>query len=245
MSLNFRGLFLALFLIGVGTSLHAQERLCPDGKRSYFGVCPDDGNESRPLDKKIPAKLPPCPSNQWFREWHMCHTREELGGGLVIDADFMNGAIHDPSAPAAPPVAYTLIDKFVYPLDIGALSLDGASIFINFAELVKEGNKRKFKLLVNFDKKHPFMLSKRIGVDSVAVPLQVQCRFRTFTAEGEVVGFMGAMGQGYPLVLGTNPSGASEVFKEADILKTATENGDSAMQMSRVVGNVLNTVCKP
>lgn len=174
----------------------------------------------------------------------MCHTREDLGDGLVIDADFMNGTVYVPSAPAAPNVPYTLIDKFTYPLDMGAVSLEGASVFINLAELVREGTRRKFKLLVNFDKKHPLMLSKRIGVDSISVPLLVQCRARTFTSEGDIVGFMGAMGKGYSLVLGSNPSGASDVLKEADILKTAAENGDSAMQMSRVVSNVLNSVCK-
>jgi len=34
---------------GGGGGAIAQERLCPDGKRAYFGVCPNDGNNSRPL----------------------------------------------------------------------------------------------------------------------------------------------------------------------------------------------------
>ena len=58
MPLNFLGLFLAIFFICVGTGLQAQERLCPDGKRSYFGVCPDDGNNSRPLPAPEPQPLP-------------------------------------------------------------------------------------------------------------------------------------------------------------------------------------------
>jgi uncharacterized caspase-like protein len=38
-----------LLLWVISFQAHGQERLCPDGKRSYFGVCPDDGNQSRPL----------------------------------------------------------------------------------------------------------------------------------------------------------------------------------------------------
>ena len=34
--------------------LSAEERVCSDGKRAYFGVCPDDGNNSRPLQ---PTKI--------------------------------------------------------------------------------------------------------------------------------------------------------------------------------------------
>ena len=32
----------------LGGGAIAQERICPDGKRAYFGVCPDDANSSRP-----------------------------------------------------------------------------------------------------------------------------------------------------------------------------------------------------
>ena len=43
----------------------AQERLCPDGKRAYFGVCPSDGNNSRPLPPTpnvVPDPRPVIPS---------------------------------------------------------------------------------------------------------------------------------------------------------------------------------------
>jgi len=122
----------------------AQEALCLDGKRSYFGVCPEDGNNSRPLEIKPAQKFPACPSNQWFRQWHMCHARKDLGGGLVIDADFVNGAVYDPTIPTLQASAYTFIDKFKKDLEIGALNLSGASVFVNFSELIKEGNRRKF-----------------------------------------------------------------------------------------------------
>jgi len=48
-----------------GASLHvsAQERICPDGKRSYFGVCPEDGNNSRPLQPTVTPTVPtPAPT---------------------------------------------------------------------------------------------------------------------------------------------------------------------------------------
>jgi len=46
------GLLLAFTVIvwfGVGCDAVAQERICADGKRAYLGVCPDQGNNSRPL----------------------------------------------------------------------------------------------------------------------------------------------------------------------------------------------------
>lgn len=44
-----------------------QERICPDGKRSYFGVCPDEGNNSRPIQNNEPVQTPsrvPAPTVQ-------------------------------------------------------------------------------------------------------------------------------------------------------------------------------------
>ena len=41
--------------------LQAQERTCLDGKRSYFGVCPDDLNNSRPLQPVAPTLPNPPP----------------------------------------------------------------------------------------------------------------------------------------------------------------------------------------
>jgi hypothetical protein len=247
MTVNFLGFIVSLVILffGIGVDALAQERLCPDGKRSYFGVCPDESNNSRPPDIKPPQKFPPCPSNQWFREWHMCHAREDLGGGLVIDADFVNGAVYDPSMPTVQPGTYTFIDKFNEELDEGPLRLGGASVFVNFAELIKDGSTRKFKLLVSFDRKNPYMLSKRIGVDSVAVPLTAQCRPRTFSIEGKVTGFFGAQGNGYPLIISEVKSDANELFKEADIQKASREAGGAALQAGRVVANVLNSVCRP
>jgi len=246
MFMNCRGLIasLALLLTGAGANVFAQERLCPDGQRSYFGVCPDESNNSRPPDTKLSQKFPPCPSNQWFREWHMCHAREDLGGGLVIDADFLNGTVYDPSMPTFQSGIYTFIDKFNEELDQGPLRLGGASVFVNLAELIKDGSTRKFKLLVSFDKKNPYMLSKRIGVDSVVVPLTAQCRIRTFNIEGRVVGFFGAQGNGYPLIISDIKSNESEIFKEVDIQKASREAGGAALQAVRVVANVLNSVCR-
>jgi len=46
-------------LIGLTASnVFAEERLCPDGKRSYFGVCPEEGNNSRPLQSELPTPAP-------------------------------------------------------------------------------------------------------------------------------------------------------------------------------------------
>jgi len=174
----------------------------------------------------------------------MCHVREDLGGGMVIDADFRNGTAYDPSKPFVQKGSYTFIDKFDQELDVGAVNLGGASVFVNFSDLIKDGNKRKFNLLVNFDRKHPFMLSKTIGVDSVAVPLNVQCKSRTFSVEGKITGFIGTMGNGYPVVVSDNKGDVNEVIKEDDIQKASKENGDAALQMGRIVTNVLNGVCK-
>ena len=78
---------LALLLCAVNFQAHGQERLCPDGKRSYFGVCPDDGNQSRPppapappttpapipVSKPLPdittpgSRLPACPAKGYFQ----------------------------------------------------------------------------------------------------------------------------------------------------------------------------------
>jgi hypothetical protein len=52
----------ALLLWAISFQVHGQERLCPDGKRSYFGVCPDDVNQSRPLPAPEP-RLTPTPSS--------------------------------------------------------------------------------------------------------------------------------------------------------------------------------------
>jgi hypothetical protein len=49
---------LAILFLGTGTHVLAQERLCPDGKRSYFGVCPENGDNSRPLKPEV---VPPAP----------------------------------------------------------------------------------------------------------------------------------------------------------------------------------------
>ena len=46
---------LIALLVVTGSHAQAQERICPDGKRSYFGVCPDDGNNSRPVPAPTPA----------------------------------------------------------------------------------------------------------------------------------------------------------------------------------------------
>jgi len=46
---------LIALLVVTGACAQAQERICPDGKRSYFGVCPDDGNNSRPVPVPTPA----------------------------------------------------------------------------------------------------------------------------------------------------------------------------------------------
>ena len=45
---------LILLLCLANNSIQAQERICPDGKRSYFGVCPQDENNSRPIPKQDP-----------------------------------------------------------------------------------------------------------------------------------------------------------------------------------------------
>ena len=45
---------LILLLCLANNSVQAQERICPDGKRSYFGVCPQDENNSRPISKQDP-----------------------------------------------------------------------------------------------------------------------------------------------------------------------------------------------
>ena len=239
-------LTLAVVLLAANTQLLAQERVCANGTRSQLGVCPEDGGRGRVPDAKPRLKLPPCPDNQWFREWHMCHVREDLGAGVVIDADFMNGTVYDPSAPAVRPGAYTFVDQFGDDLmDQGPLRLAGARVFVNFAELVKSGNARKFKVLVSFDTKSPYMLSKRLGVGSIAVPLEVQCRARSFNIDGPVMGYLEAQGNGYPLLISDAKTGANDAVTEADIQKAAREVGGSALQGARVVSNVLNSVCNP
>jgi hypothetical protein len=55
-------LHLSVFLIGFSApSVNAEERLCPDGKRSYFGVCPEEGNNSRPLQPEVVPPTSPKP----------------------------------------------------------------------------------------------------------------------------------------------------------------------------------------
>jgi tripartite-type tricarboxylate transporter receptor subunit TctC len=56
-----RFLWCLLALGASGLHVQAQDRLCPDGKRSYFGVCPEDGNQSRPLPSPTPAPRPVPP----------------------------------------------------------------------------------------------------------------------------------------------------------------------------------------
>lgn len=65
MVMNCRGLIvsLATLFFGIGLDALAQERLCPDGKRSYFGVCPDEGNNSRPMQSEPPAPKPKSPTS--------------------------------------------------------------------------------------------------------------------------------------------------------------------------------------
>jgi len=57
-------LFLAeVLLLGIiSIHAHGQERICPDGKRSYFGVCPDEGNNSRPLQPDVVPPTSPKPA---------------------------------------------------------------------------------------------------------------------------------------------------------------------------------------
>ena len=50
-----------LFLV-ISANVFAQERLCPDGKRSYFGACPDGGNDSRRLPIPEPRPVPIQPT---------------------------------------------------------------------------------------------------------------------------------------------------------------------------------------
>ena len=57
---NFQLFLAVVLLLGfISFQAHGQERICPDGKRSYFGVCPDDGNQSRPLPVPEPRPVPP------------------------------------------------------------------------------------------------------------------------------------------------------------------------------------------
>ena len=60
-------LYLSATLVGFTASgANAEERLCPDGKRSYFGVCPDESNDSRPLKPDVVPAVPtpvPAPKN--------------------------------------------------------------------------------------------------------------------------------------------------------------------------------------
>ena len=60
MILNQRVLICSLIILisGIDSYTYAQERVCPDGKRSYFGVCPDDGSQSRPLTVAEPKPDP-------------------------------------------------------------------------------------------------------------------------------------------------------------------------------------------
>jgi len=89
------------------------------------------------------------------------------------------------------------------------------------------------------------MLSKRVGVDSLALPLNVQCKSRTFSIEGNVTGFIGTFANGYALVISDFKNESNPIFKESEIQKTSVENGDAGLQMGRVVTNVLDAVCKP
>ncbi len=61
MSVNLRVLIVPLVVMCLGGINHAnaEERICPDGKRSYFGVCPDEGNQSRPPSTTPSTPTPP------------------------------------------------------------------------------------------------------------------------------------------------------------------------------------------
>ena len=191
-------------------------------------------------------KLPPCPENQWYKEWHMCHAREDLGGGLVIDADFINGTLHDPSLTPVRPEIYTAVERFNEALELGpSLNLGGANIFINFSELLFSGNSRKFKLLIDFDSKNPYRLSKRVAVDSLELEINAQCNSRKFSLDKKVIGVFGRMGNGRRIELDESSNSLSEIFNESEIKKRASEAGGGARQLGRVVSSVLNNVCAP
>jgi len=61
-----KNLLVVFFLwLPITSCLYAQERLCPDGKRSYFGVCPEADNNSRPqqpIVPQLPTPTAPKPS---------------------------------------------------------------------------------------------------------------------------------------------------------------------------------------
>jgi hypothetical protein len=60
---NFLHVFLLLWL-SIASCSYAQERLCSDGKRSYFGVCPQELDSSRPLPPSPNPREEPRPTSQ-------------------------------------------------------------------------------------------------------------------------------------------------------------------------------------
>jgi len=88
-------LFLAvvLLLVFISFQAHGQERLCPDGKRSYFGVCPDDGNNSRPLPAPSPKPAPAQPKTgpvlgSTIKDCDLCPQMMVIPAGQFIMGSF-------------------------------------------------------------------------------------------------------------------------------------------------------------
>ena len=192
-----------------------------------------------------PNNLPLCSSEVWYKEWNDCHAHLDLGGGLTISADFVDGLPVNKSSELIVPKIYTELHKFKEygPIEIGIMNFEGAGIFVDFADFVIYGDSRKFNLVLNFKDTHPYRLTKNFSLNSFDYELSVDCKQRKVSVS-KFSGYVDAMAKGPAVWKQDLPN---EQITETEMKKILTEGEDTyqSRQILLAMSTVFDSVCTP
>ena len=189
--------------------------------------------------------LPPCPEKNSYRTWNNCHVYVDLGGGLVIDKDIVNGIENRESSEIILKKLFFELYSFkkTPSLEFGFINLAGARLLTDFADLVVSGDIRKFNLILYFNENHPYMLAKNFGVGSLQYKIELNCAKREFSVI-EFSGHFGSLPNGFQIF--QEPVDTDESFSEKKLEKIMKEENyppNQATEIRRAIPAVIDNVC--
>lgn len=191
------------------------------------------------------TRISECSPNLNSNQWHMCHYREDLGGGLIIDSNFINGL---PEHKAAPTLqgTYTLIESIHENLELSPVfNLKNSNIYINLPDVITSQSTREFKLLVSLNSENPYRLSKRISVNSIAIDLKFDCTSKNYRI-GKISGFFGSMGDGLPLALDNDfQLSVNHEINELNLIQMLNKEGATGKHFIKIISKMTTYLCTP